>query len=64
MNRTEKDHAVYLLALSYRRYDDANPDVGMGWSDNYFVDHALTALNFTKDDVNYHSIITRMKETK
>lgn len=59
-----KTDAAFHLARSYRWYDDANPDVGMGWSDDHYIDRALIQLNYSKTDVNYSEMIKRMKEAK
>lgn len=55
------NNAVYLLAASYRRYDNCNPDVGMGWWDEYWVDKALKDLGLEKKDISYDAVVTKMK---
>ena len=57
----DKDNAVYLLASSYRRYDNCNPDVGMGWMDDHYVDQALKDLGIAKKDISYDVVVTKMK---
>jgi hypothetical protein len=64
MTKDLKSDAVFHLALSHRRYDDANPDVGMGWMDDHYIDRAITQLTYSKNDVNYSELIKRMKKTR
>ena len=61
MKMAEKDRVIYRLAVVYRAYDDANPDVGMGWDDDHFIDMALADMKWQRSDVNYNFIMKWMK---
>jgi hypothetical protein len=53
--------AVYYIAVGLRAYDNSNPDVGMGWMDEHYVDQAILKMKTNKNDINYAGIVARMK---
>lgn len=56
----DDDKCIYLLAVAYRRYDNCNPDVGMGFGDEYFISMALSNMGWDKKKVNYNLIVAKM----
>lgn len=53
--------AVLVVARLLRALDDANPDVGMGPSDNHFIDRAATELELRLVDFDRVAILLEMQ---
>ncbi|OWZ90399.1 hypothetical protein B9J07_27830 [Sinorhizobium sp. LM21] len=55
------NHAVFRLAQALKRYDDSNPDVGMGPSYGYFVEQAGRELLLSTADYDGRHVEDLMK---
>lgn len=60
MKQVDNNVAVSRLACALRDYDRANPDVGMGPSDDHFIWMALRELELTEADFNHAKVSAYM----
>lgn len=53
--------SVIVVATLLRQLDNANPDVGMGYGDNFFIDRAAERLELTDHDFNRATVQAALK---
>ncbi|OCP21947.1 MULTISPECIES: hypothetical protein [unclassified Ensifer] len=61
MKQVDNNLAVFRLALALKRYDDSNPDVGMGSSLNHFIDQAGRELRLEPSDYDAKHVFDLMR---
>lgn len=61
MKQVKNEYAIFRLAVALRNYDNANPDVGMGPSDGYFIHQAAQQLDLAHTDYDFAAVEALMR---
>lgn len=55
---TALERVIIIATISYKAYDDSNPDVGMGPDAKYFLDCVLNDACIITSDIRYDLILS------